>query len=198
MRWQNKQTGWDLGAISPPIQSFIDGLADKNQRILIPGCGNAHEAVYLLEKGFTNITVVDIAPTLTELLTHQLQRYVSAQKLTVICADFFELEGTYDLIIEQTFFCAIDTSLRARYAEQIKKLLTPKGRLVGLLFNRVFEGGPPFGGIVDEYEGYFKPLFAEVSIKPCTNSAQPRAGSEVWVELIRKAWIGDKRRQEKG
>lgn len=183
MRWQTKQTGWDLGAISPPIQSFIDGLADKNQRILIPGCGNAHEAAYLLEKGFTNITVIDIAPSLTNLISRQLQHHVRSHKLTVICADFFEFNGTFDLIIEQTFFCAIDPSLRSQYALQMQKLLTPGGRLVGLLFDKVFEGGPPFGGNVAEYEGYFKPMFAEVLIRPCTNSAQPRAGSEVWVEL---------------
>ena len=50
MRWQHQQTGWDLGMISPPIKQYIDSIDDKNQRILIPGCGNAHEAVYLLEK----------------------------------------------------------------------------------------------------------------------------------------------------
>jgi SAM-dependent methyltransferase len=184
MRWQHQQTGWDLGVISPPIKQYIDSIDDKNQRILIPGCGNAHEAVYLLEKGFTNVTVIDIAPSLTNILTTQLQSYITSQKLTVMCGDFFELKGSYDLIIEQTFFCAIHPSLRNQYAQQIKNLLAPSGRLVGLLFDKIFEGGPPFGGNIKEYEGYFKPIFKNVSISPCSTSAKPRAGNEVWIELI--------------
>ena len=70
--WNNKyindQTGWDLGEVSPPIKSYIDQLANKGQRVLIPGAGNAYELEYLLRKGFTNVTIVDIAPKLIERL----------------------------------------------------------------------------------------------------------------------------------
>ena len=44
----------------------IDTIYNKEAKILIPGCGNTYEAEYLLEQGFTNITVIDIAPTLVE------------------------------------------------------------------------------------------------------------------------------------
>jgi SAM-dependent methyltransferase len=184
MRWQHQQTGWDLGVISPPMKKYIDGIDDKNQRILIPGCGNAHEAVYLLEKGFTNVTIIDIAPSLTSALTNQLQTYIARQKLTVVCGDFFEHKGAYDLILEQTFFCAIPPSMRGQYAQHMKELLVPGGHLVGLLFDKTFEGGPPFGGSIKEYEGFFNPVFQQVSIHSCSNSAKPRAGSEVWIELL--------------
>ena len=65
-QYKAKSTGWDLGEVSPPIKSYIDTLENKNCRILIPGCGNTYEAEYLLQKGFTNVTVIDIAPTLVE------------------------------------------------------------------------------------------------------------------------------------
>ena len=58
-----KKTGWDLGTVSPPIKAYRDTLANKNLRILIPGCGNSYEAEYFVKKGFTSITVIDIAPT---------------------------------------------------------------------------------------------------------------------------------------
>ena len=54
--WNNKyinnETGWDLKAPSTPLKEYIDQLENKNIRILIPGCGNAYEAEYLLKQGF--------------------------------------------------------------------------------------------------------------------------------------------------
>jgi methyl halide transferase len=184
-RWQHAQTGWDLGAISPPLKDYIDSLIDKNQRILIPGCGNSYEAEYLLAQGFSNITVIDIAPTLTDKLYVKLSDFVLRGKLQIVCGDFFTHQGEYELILEQTFFCALTPNLRKDYAQHMFSLLAPQGKLVGLLFNKAFEGGPPFGGNVAEYETYFKPLFSSVSIEPCNTSAAPRAGSEVFITLAK-------------
>jgi 2-keto-3-deoxy-6-phosphogluconate aldolase len=60
-RYINNETGWDLRQVSPPLKAYFDQLENKNSSILIPGCGNAYEAIYLAEQGFTNITVIDIA-----------------------------------------------------------------------------------------------------------------------------------------
>lgn len=184
-RWQQAQTGWDLAQVSPPIKAYIDVHRDVNQSILIPGCGNAHEAEYLLQAGFTNVTVIDIAPLPTLHLKEKLHMAVKQGKLKVLCEDFFTHEGSYDLILEQTFFCAINPELRRSYAQHMHRLLKPGGKLVGVLFDKQFDAGPPFGGTTAEYLTYFTPLFNEVSITPCLNSILPRMGSEVWVELIK-------------
>jgi methyl halide transferase len=60
-RYQHQQTSWDLGHVSTPIKEYIDQLTNRNLRILIPGCGNAYEAEYLLENGFENLTLIDIS-----------------------------------------------------------------------------------------------------------------------------------------
>lgn len=182
-RYEEGQTGWDLGAVSPPLKAYIDQLTDKSLAILIPGCGNAYEAAYLLENGFTNVTVIDISSHLTESLGQQLQSFVDSGYLNIICGDFFAHEAQYDLILEQTFFCAIDPSMRGKYAMQCASLLKPGGKVAGVLFNRMFEGGPPFGGSVEEYEEYFLPMFSKVKIEPCYNSVKPRAGAEVFIIL---------------
>ena len=65
-KYTTNQTGWDLKAPSTPLKGYIDQLEDKNIRILIPGCGNAYEAEYLLEQGFTNITLIDISEIVVE------------------------------------------------------------------------------------------------------------------------------------
>lgn len=184
-RWQQHQTGWDLGTVSPPLKNFIDTLENKNTRILIPGCGNAYEALYLIEKGFTNVTVIDIASSPVKKLNQTLQNIPHPDTVRTLCGNFFDHNGIYDLILEQTFFCAIDPSLRNAYADKCHELLDSGGKLAGVLFNREFEGGPPFGGNITEYQTYFSPLFSSVSMVPCTTSATPRLGSEVWIELIK-------------
>jgi SAM-dependent methyltransferase len=185
-RWTNAQTGWDLGQASPPIKAYVDQLPEKNIAILIPGCGNAYEAAYLLEKGFSNITLIDIA----ELPVRQLcERFLpqADPHLRILHGDFFEHQGNYDLILEQTFFCALDPSLRDAYVRKMASLLKPGGKLVGVLFNRDFEGGPPFGGHIEEYRERFAPHFHLDLMEPCTNSIGPRAGSEAFIILTKKS-----------
>lgn len=180
-RYRQHETGWDLGEASPALCRYMDGLADKNMSILIPGCGNAYEAEYLLKKGFTAITLLDISPSLTD----GLKTKWSGQKgIKVCCEDFFEHEGRYDLIIEQTFFCAINPQRRASYCEKMNTLLEENGKLVGLLFNRQFQHeGPPFGGDEKEYRNLFGEYFSRVKIEKCKNSIAPRSGGEVFIEV---------------
>ncbi|WP_435357119.1 methyltransferase [Emticicia sp. SJ17W-69] len=182
-RYENHQTRWDIGKVAPALKAYFDQLTDKNLAILIPGCGNSHEAIYLLQQGFTNITLIDISAVLVNILQKKLQFYVEKGNVRVLHQDFFEHSGNYDLIIEQTFFCAIDQSLRTIYAEKMSNLLNPKGKLVGLLFDCHFEGGPPFGGSKEEYIPYFEPYFKLKIFEKCYNSIPPRAGNELFICL---------------
>jgi methyl halide transferase len=183
-RYQNGETGWDMGMVSPPLKAYIDQLTDKQLRILIPGCGNSYEAAYLLQQGFDNITLIDIAPVLVE----QLQKQFSSNKgITILCSDFFEHSGQYDLVLEQTFFCALPPALRTDYAAKMAELICPGGKLVGLLFNKEFDAaGPPFGGQKPEYAGLFSPFFNMVVFEECYNSHTKRAGNELFMILIKK------------
>lgn len=179
-QYKAKTTGWDLGEIAPPIKQYIDTLTDKNKHILIPGCGNTYEAQYLLQQGFTNITVIDIAPTL---VTKLKNKFADNPAITIILGDFFEHEGTYDIIIEQTFFCALPPALRQKYVWKMHQLLADNGLLTGLLFNRSFDVSPPFGGSREEYLVLFKGAFDIITIETALNSSAPRANSELFFEF---------------
>lgn len=185
-RYNKDQAGWDIGHISTPLKEYIDQLEDKNQRILIPGCGNAYEAEYLLNKGFTDVTLVDISKALINQL--ETKFFPKFQKeLHLVHSDFFELKGLYDLIIEQTFFCALEPQFRTSYAEKMRELLAPQGKLVGVMFNRHFESeGPPFGGSRDEYIDYFEKGFNLKYFSDCYNSIPPRQGVELFVCLVKQ------------
>jgi methyl halide transferase len=179
----DNNTGWDLGEVSPPIKEFIATLEDKDTKILIPGCGNSHEAEYLLSQGFTNVTVIDIAPTLLENLQ---EKFKNNPNIKIVLGDFFEHQGEYDLIIEQTFFCALLPTMRENYVRKMHQLLSVNGKLVGLLFNKTFEAGPPFGGSQSEYNQLFKKHFVFLQMDLCHNSIKPRANSELFIEFQKK------------
>lgn len=185
-RYEKSQTGWDVGNVSPALKGYFDQLTNKSISILIPGCGNAHEAEFLLQEGFTDITLIDISGVLVQNLQEKLKNYIEKGVCRVVHQDFFEHSGSYDLIIEQTFFCAIDTDLRPKYAKKMSELLKSSGRLVGLLFDREFVGGPPFGGTKEEYIPYFSPYFELKTIEKCTNSIPPRAGNELFINFLSK------------
>lgn len=183
-RYKNQQTGWDIGHISTPIQEYIDQLQDKQMKILIPGAGNAYEAEYLFRNGFENVHVLDIASDPLQNLKKRIPEF-PFQNLHQ--TNFFQHTGKYDLIIEQTFFCALEPKIRASYAEKIAELLKPDGIVSGVLFNFEFKNdGPPFGGSKDEYLTYFSPHFDIEILEECYNSIPPRAGNELFFKFRKK------------
>jgi hypothetical protein len=185
--WQNryveKKTGWDANSITAPIKEYFDTIDDKSAKILIPGCGNAHEATYLFSQGFTNIYLCDWAQTALDNFAATNPVFPKEQ---LICANFFELEmKDFDFVIEQTFFCAINPELRPQYALKMSEVIKKGGKLVGLMFEDVGEReGPPFGGSKEEYLTYFKPYFSAISIERCANSIKPRLGKELFIEIV--------------
>ncbi|RKQ42331.1 thiopurine S-methyltransferase [Roseivirga pacifica] len=184
-RYLNETTGWDIGYVSTPLKEYIDQLEDKSLHILIPGAGNAYEAEYLWNNGFINVTVVDLA---AEPLSNLKVRVPDFPTEQLIKADFFAYQGAFDLILEQTFFCALNPVFRPAYVQQILGLLKPKGRLVGLLFNiPLNENEPPFGGSKDEYETLFNPYFDIETMEEAHNSIPPRAGNELFIKLTPKS-----------
>ena len=131
-RYAEENTPWDMGNASPPLIGFLQGLQNKKAKILIPGAGNAYEAEWLHKNGFTNIFVIDLALAPLENLKKRCPDFPQHH---LIQGDFFDLNQSFDLVIEQTFFCAIQPSLRTAYVKQMHRILSKGGKLVGVLFN---------------------------------------------------------------
>lgn len=183
-RYQNKQTGWDLGAISPPLKAYFDQWSDTSKKILIPGAGNSYEAEYLHGLGFSNLFILDLS--LTALQNFE-KEFPAFQKPTYCIKIFFELGDSFDVIIEQTFFCALHPSQRLRYTEKMHSLLNPGGILAGLLFNIPLNTDqPPFGGNKEEYLEYFNPFFQVEIMAPAYNSIPQRFGNELFFKLLKR------------
>lgn len=183
-RYKTKVTSWDLGEISTPLKTYFDQLTNKNLKILIPGGGNSYEAEYLYNKGFKNVFVVDISKTA---LLNFKKRVPNFPESHLVHNDFFKLNVVFDLIIEQTFFCALHPSLRSEYVKKMAGLLKSNGKLVGLLFNiTLYQDHPPFGGNKQEYLSYFKTHFNIEIMDTCYNSNDNRKGEELFIKLLLK------------
>jgi methyl halide transferase len=177
--YKEDKTGWNIGHPSTPIKTYIDQLKNKNLKILIPGAGNGYEAEYLHKKGFTNVWLIDLAK---KPLENFKKRVPDFPETHLIQGDFFDHSSQYDIIIEQTFFCALDPLLRHAYAKKMSQLLKSGGKLVGLLFNfELTSEGPPFGGSEKEYQKLFSKYFKIKVLEAAYNSIKPRNGREFFI-----------------
>jgi len=185
-RYQSQDIKWDIGAISTPIKNWLDLENRKDLKILIPGAGSGYEVAYAYSLDFQNVYYLDFA---TNIATDFSNRNPDFPKDQILNADFYSLNknGFFDIIIEQTFFCSQDPISRDKYINKSADLLRNNGKLIGLLFNTLFEKeGPPFGGNLEDYVQLFENRFNILCFEECNISIPPRQGNEIWMELQKK------------
>jgi len=185
-RYQSGQTPWDTGSITTPLLFYLNQLQNQALKILIPGGGYGHEAEYLHRKGFSYVYLLDFSEPALQQFARRVPDFPEEHLLQ---QDFFTLEADqFDLVLEQTFFCALPRFLRPHYARHMHTVLRPGGTLVGVLFSEEMPGtpGPPFGGTALEYQAYFEPYFRFKHFAPCYNSIKPRQGHELFMVLTRR------------
>ncbi|MHC5354932.1 class I SAM-dependent methyltransferase [Myroides sp. LJL115] len=186
--WQNRyeqnNSPWNAQKVTTPIKEYIDQLSDQSIRILIPGVGHGHELHYLYKRGFNHIKGLDLTGIAAQ-STFEVHKDFPIDK--VVIGDFFTHKGKYDLILEQTFFCAIPREQRIQYVEKMKELLTENGKLVGVLFDTEFDQqSPPFGGGYQEYFDLFNSKMNIKTMERAYNSIPPRANRELFIIIENK------------
>ena len=179
--------GWDLGHVAPPFVDLLDSNIISPCKTLVPGCGRGHEVIFLAENGF-DLTAVDYSiGAVNHLNSVILERKLNIRVLNL---DFFELDSThnrlYDLLIEQTFFCAISPSQRLLYVETVARILQKGGMMAGLFYHTGQEGGPPFNTTRQDIIKHFSGLFEIRELTQAKNSAEKRKGKEWLAILIKK------------
>ncbi len=184
--YESGELPWDLGEVSPAFVHLLGKYNYPPGKLIIPGCGQGHEVLFFVGKGF-EVTAVDIAPGAITLLKDSLQN--RELKAELINQDFFKLEkyheGTYDYLLEQTFFCAIHPQQRSLYVETAHRILKPKGKIFALFYETGEAGGPPFNTTELDIHEFFAPHFKILILKKNKNSIERRKEKE-WLGILEK------------
>ncbi len=175
-RYRDQVTPWDAGGVPQSLQQFRLSLPPA-ARILIPGCGSAHEAYYLAESGF-DVLAIDFSPAAVELAHKNLACFGDIVRL----ADFFDFDPgpEFDVIYERAFLCALPRKIWRDYPQRCAELLKPGGVIAGFFFFADTPKGPPFGTSAAELGALLEPPFEMIDDQPVSDSIAVFAGKERW------------------
>ena len=179
--------GWDLGQVAPPFVNLFESKIIFPGKTLVPGCGRGHEVIFLAENGF-EVTAVDFSLGAINHLKPTVQE--RKLKCEILHMNFFEMDavhnGTFDMVIEQTFFCAISPEQRTSYVSTVARALKQGGMLAGLFYHTGEEGGPPFNTTREDIVKYFSDSFEIRQLTKAEDSAERRKNKEWLVILVKK------------
>jgi methyl halide transferase len=179
-------TGWDLGEVSPPFARLLESGGLKRGRMLIPGCGRGWEAIFFAQKGF-DVTAADFAPEAIAEVERRARE--AGVEIKTECRDFLnppsEWIGRFDILLEQTCFCAIHPTRRPAYVEAAWKSLRSGGEVTGLFYHTKQSGGPPFDTRPEDVRRLFEPFFSieHFAVSPDSHS---RRRNQEWLGRFRK------------
>ena len=206
-RFEQSDTPWQLNRASTVLMEALDelesgGFSLAEKQVLSPGCGRGVDALEVASRG-ARVLAVDWSSTAVEDLKSRYEALRSSchGAVQVVAGDFLAMEPQpVDIVIEHTFFCAIDPSMRKTYAEKIAQWTKPGGFLVGNFFVlgeevvKTLPGlsltqrgeGPPFASTVKELHGLLLPNFEEVVLRPAKNPDPDRRPEMEWVGIFRR------------
>ncbi|KAL8675365.1 MAG: hypothetical protein Q9168_000196 [Polycauliona sp. 1 TL-2023] len=171
---------WDRGGPNPALEDLLnqksawiggylvekgDG-SKRRKRALVPGCGRGYDVLLLAAYGYEayglEISHKAVERCREEKLANGHKYMPDPQSdhagtSTFLQGDFFDgpwinaiPDGTFDLIYDYTFFCALSPAMRPAWSQRMLQLLTmnPPGHLICLEFPTYKDpsiAGPPFG-----------------------------------------------------
>ena len=187
-KYINNDIGWDIGSPTPIFVNWSKSLKER-KKILIPGSGRGHDALFLSKQNH-DIFANDFSKEAIKYLN------IKAKELNLpiktICQNFFSLSSYYgkmDIVLEYTFFCAINPKLRLKYIEEVSNLLKRNGLFVGILLpinKDIKEGGPPYAVNYKRTLKDFSKYFELLECKKSELSIKPRKNNEIFVIMKKK------------
>jgi hypothetical protein len=93
---------------------------------------------------------------------------------------------TFDVVIENYFFVALDPALRQETIQRIHSLVKNNGFYAGVFFTRSSQEGPPFGLSEWELRAHVESLFEIKEWIRSPFSHPKRQDMELWVVLQKK------------
>ena len=180
-RYREQFTPWDAGRVPERTRAFVGSLASRT-RVLIPGCGSAHEALAFAEAGH-DVVAVDFSAAAIDAARAVLGEWAHCLRE----GDVFGMDfgGPFDVVYERAFLCALPRHLWPRYVERMAEVLRPDGMLAGYFFWNDSERGPPFGLKPGELETLMGSAFRRTVDTRVDDSIAVFQGKERWQVWLR-------------
>jgi thiopurine S-methyltransferase len=166
-RWALNQIGFHLPEVNPYLQRHWSRLAlEEGAKVLVPLCGKSLDLMWLASHGL-RVMGVELSEQAVEaffseqnLMPRTERRgaftVYKADLIEVWCGDFFSLDAEAvagcAALYDRAAMIALPPLMRARYAEQLNRLLRPgcQGLLITLDYDQTQKAGPPFAVSDDE------------------------------------------------
>ena len=165
---------WDFGGVPPDLRTWL-ATPRGPMRVLIPGCGSAHELRYFAELGHA-VTAIDFSDVALQVALKVAGPFSDA----VVKADFFKFQpAVFDVVYERAFLCALPRSLWRAWGRRVTTLVRSGGVLAGFFYFDDNRRGPPFG-IAPELLPLLLERFARIEDRPAAQSLAVFQGKERW------------------
>jgi SAM-dependent methyltransferase len=185
--YQTEQPRWELEQPTPSLVDLLPRLKLPKSRILVLGCGSGNDAAYFAEQGHV-VTAIDISD---EALSRGRKKFSRFENIQWLQADLFKLgrehDQSYDVIFENTCFCAINPAKRSELVQIWRRLLAPGGFLMANLFVMEKRNNPPFGSTEWELRERLKKNFHFVFWGRWHQSIDRRNGKELLIYAQKKS-----------
>lgn len=184
---------WDLGAEHPLLDELIPPLKFTRSRVLVLGCGQGHDAAWWEKRGHI-VTAVDFS---TEAISKAKELYGESATLKWHVLDAFQLPqnwtSSFDIVFEHTMYCAIPPHRRTELCKAWWRVLSPRGRVLGIVPTMDKPIGPPYGGtewelrkrLLEPSRASKRSLFRPLIWKRLRNSQGRRFGKELFFVVER-------------
>lgn len=180
--FERRHTPWDQGGAPPAFQAFA-ARQPRPLEVLIPGCGSAHEALWLAERGW-RVRAIDFSAAAAA----AAQARLGAHRACAEQADFFGYQPPFapGWIYERAFLCALPRARQRDYAARMAELLAPGALLAGFFLIGATPSGPPFGFEHDALLALLGPHFELLEEHGVAGSIPAFAGKERWMTWRRR------------
>lgn len=177
LRYGARFAPWDAGKVPAQLRDFVAARSHA-LRVLVPGCGSAHDVRHFAQAGWPVVGIDFSAAAVA-----QARAILGSHASHVRQADFFApIAGEpFELVYERAFLCALPRRMWRDWAARVTTLVAPDGLLAGFFYFDDAERGPPFPlhGQA-ELDALLCAGFAREDDAPVEDSIEVFRGKERW------------------
>lgn len=165
-RWQAGQIGFHRATENPALVRHHERALGECVRVLVPLCGKSADLEWLVVVGH-EVVGIELSELAAQAFfsergftpeRREQGPFVAYQhgNVTILAGDFFAASegnvGLFDGVYDRAALIALPEDLRARYAQHLPTLLTPKAKVLLLTLQFDAPEGPPFSVSPDEVQ----------------------------------------------